>query len=308
MQNYQKTFRALGSETVLTVVAQSQTEAELVFVKLIDYITAFEERFSRFKVTSELSSVNAAAGEKTTVSGEFMALLKVSIELSRETEGLFNPFILPKLQEAGYRDSWQEADKKGEAPVYEGRAMATVENFELGGDWVRLPSNTALDFGGIGKGYLLARLVESVPPTQAGYWFSLGGDIAMGGHDVAGKAWEIGVAHALAAERRVGKFINDKGRGLAVATSGVTKRKGIRDGKAWHHLIDPRSGEPAETDLLTVTVSSDDPVRADVLAKCAVIIGSKTAWEFLEAHGVKETILQRMSDNEIEVIHKGNAQ
>jgi thiamine biosynthesis lipoprotein len=150
-------------------------------------------------------------------------------------------------------------------------------------------------------------LAELVPKSITGYWFSLGGDIAMAGRDASGEAWKIDVVHALVEDRMVGAFANDRGWSMAVATSGVTKRRGLTNGKAWHHIIDPRSGEPAKTDLLTVTVCDDDPTRADVLAKCAVILGSQKAWSFLEDQGVRGAILQQMSDNEGVIIsHHGD--
>ncbi len=308
MENHQRSFRALGSDVVLTVVSDDTAEATEVLDRLSAYIDEFEERFSRFRPSSELARINEEAGQRSTASREFIDLLKTAIDLSESTEDLFNPFILPKLQEAGYRDSWVENKHRGQAPQYQGRKVMPVDTIVCGRDWVRIPAGTALDFGGIGKGYLLARLAELMPPQMPGYWFSLGGDIMMAGRDAEGKPWRVGVAHALAGQREVGSFTNDRGWSLAVATSGVTKRRGINQGKAWHHIIDPRSGEPAKTDILTVTVCCDDPVRADVLAKCAVILGSKAAWPFLERQSVRGAIVQIMGDNEEVVIyHYGDA-
>lgn len=308
MENHQRSFHALGSDVVLTVVSDDAAKATEVLDSLRTYIDDFEERFSRFRPSSELSRINAEAGQRSTASHEFIALLKTAIELSESTDDLFNPFILPKLQEAGYKDSWTANKQQGQAPQYQGRKVASVDTIVCGRDWVHIPAGTALDVGGIGKGYLLARLAELAPSEIPGYWFSLGGDIAMAGRDAEGKPWRVGVAHALAEQRQVGSFTNDRGWSLAVATSGVTKRRGISRGKAWHHIIDPRSGEPAKTDLLTVTVCCEDPTRADVLAKCSVILGSKAAWPFLKRQQVRGAIIQTMGDNEEVIInHYGDA-
>jgi thiamine biosynthesis lipoprotein len=307
MENYQSSFRAIGSDIVLTVVSDDPAQAKVVFDELRAYIEDFEQRFSRFRPSSELSRINATAGQRTEASREFVALLKTAVSLSEATDGLFNPFILPKLQEAGYKGSWPTSHEQGEAPQYQERKVATVDMVLCGADWVRIPAATALDFGGIGKGYLLDRLAALVPNELPGYWFSLGGDILMAGRDATDEAWEVGVAHALIEDKQVGSFNNERGWSLAVATSGVTKRRGTNEGKDWHHIIDPRTGEPAETDLLTVTVCCEDPTEADILAKSALILGSKAAWPFLDRHKVRGAILQRMGDNEeVIIIHSGD--
>jgi thiamine biosynthesis lipoprotein len=305
MDNYQQRFVALGSEVVLTLVSTSRSDAEVVFARLREEIEIFEVRFSRFRPTSELSYVNAEAGKRTAISREFVSLLGAALEQAKQTNGLFNPLILPKLQKAGYVGSWTDDPTTLKAPVYSHRRLANASEIQLGDDWVQLPAESALDFGGIGKGYLLNQLGQSVGEGFHGYWFSLGGDIVMSGRDKDNLPWAIGVQHATDLGRNIGSFGNNDGETLAVATSGVTKRRGVTGGKAWHHIIDPRTGESAATDLLTVTVCAGDATQADVLAKCAVILGSSEAWNFLKLHGVRGAIMQRMGDNsEVNVIKR----
>ena len=285
MECFQQKDQALGSEVVLTLVTAGTTE---LFELLWQKINEFERQFSRFLAQSELSQFNHRAGERVAISPTFVALLKKVKQQAVATNGLFNPFILPALERAGYDYSWITG-----SPALSGaKNVVPAEQLTVGEDWAHIPAGTALDLGGIGKGYLLDSLANLVTADFSGYWFSLGGDILANGKDAVGLPWQIGIQSA----RDLGKTITEvvipnPGR-LAVATSGVTKRRGVKDGRPWHHLIDPRTGEPAETDVLTATVCAPSATEADVYASCAVILGKEDGQRFLREKGITEFYLQ----------------
>jgi FAD:protein FMN transferase len=165
-----------------------------------------------------------------------------------------------------------------------------------------IPTGTALDFGGIGKGYLLDELAEFLDPklTTAqlvGYWLSLGGDIICAGHDLDSQPWQVAIQSALELAKNVDIIKNEAGRKLAIATSGVTKRQGLKDGQAWHHIINPRTSKPADTNILTATVTADEAVAADVYAKCVVIAGAEQAKKY-QAQGVIQSFLTQAKQDE----------
>ncbi len=111
------------------------------------------------------------------------------------------------------------------------------------------------------------------------YWLSLGGDVIARGVDDAGKPWRIGV-ELHAGDEMLERFISsEQATRTAVATSSRMRRKG----EGWHHIIDPRSGRPAETPIEQVTVVADTGVAADVQAKCLLIAGD-TAAEYWANH------------------------
>jgi thiamine biosynthesis lipoprotein len=292
MQNYQQQRHALGAEANLTLVCSTEAEANAIFTKLWKTIDTFELTFSRFVVSSELSRVNQAPGEVARITEPFYSVLRQAIEIADASDGLYNPLILPALQKAGYRGSWPQPDMANPDLVYEDRAVATVRDIILTPDTIRLPLNSALDLGGSGKGIMLDSLAEMAAGSVQGYWFSLGGDIINEGTDAYGKPWQVDVADA----RREGKIIEHvpaaNAERTAVATSGVTKRRGVRDGVGWHHIIDPRTLLPARTDLLSVTVRNKSALSAEVWAKCAIILGSREAPSYLLARAVEYALLQ----------------
>ena len=292
-----RSFKALGSKVILTVVAENAATANNLLTELERQIDVFEQRFSRFRSDSELTGVNQSAGRRVRISPDFFRLLSAAIKYAKISDYLYNPLILPSLQQAGYRFSWTEPGQSDTSLLYIGRRLASVSEIELTDNWVKIPNQTALDFGGIGKGYLLDELAAYAQPLTDSFWFSLGGDIIAAGLNADNQANLIGIQHATKPEEVVDHF--EIGSDItAIATSGITKRQG----PGWHHLIDPRTGQPAVTDLLTVSAVFDQATAADVLAKCAVIAGSDKAWPYLKQRGASAAVLQRANGDQVEII------
>jgi len=306
MMRAQQSRHALGSDAVLTLVLPDGEPFGPAFYAMWNKIEDFERRFSRFQPGSELSRFNAGAGTECAVSPEFVALLTAAKQMAERTGGLYSPFILPALQRAGYKGSWPHPDAADNQLDYADKHGAAWRNITIGNGRARIPKQTALDFGGIGKGYLLDELAGWLEARGVdNYWLSLGGDILCTGYDASGKPWQVSVQAALQADVSVAGVTNN-GQRLAVATSGVTKRKGIKDGKPWHHLIDPRTDEPAKTDVLTATVCTVSATEADVLAKCLVIIGGKAACGFMVETDLPNALLQlQKPGGGVEVAHMG---
>ncbi|MCA9324510.1 FAD:protein FMN transferase [Candidatus Saccharibacteria bacterium] len=284
---YQEKRFVLGSDAVLTIVHPSPKAARRLLADLWRQIDEFDARFSRFRPDSELSKLNAYAGHTITVSPAMLRFLQISKDYAAETNGLFNPLVLPSLQQAGYVGAW--CDNKtvtGDPSLdYSDRRLHKIAALHICGDRVGLPADAAIDSGGIGKGYLLDELADFIDGKCEGYWLSLGGDIICGGHDHHGKPWTLGVQ---AAEHPmvIAYARQTPGQRLAVATSGVTKRHGKKGQREWHHLIDPRTGFSSDSDILTASVAADTATTADIYASCAVIVGSQKAGELLESRGL----------------------
>lgn len=225
--------------------------------------------------------------KKTKVSKEFLQLAKVARDYSSNTNGIFNPFILPNLQSAGYLGSWPDNTSRSvDSLDFRYRDLVSSGCLELGSNWVRIPAGSALDFGGIGKGYLLDELSDYLHQKgELNFWISLGGDIICSGFNINQKPWQVSIADAKDKDERAEiDTIELAGFGqfCAVATSGVIKRKGAD----WHHLIDPRTGEPSSSFVLTASVTARSAVEADIMAKCLQIMGSNSATELVKGYNL----------------------
>lgn len=289
MVRQQQGRQALGSDALLTLVADDGEQLPGLFAMLWHEIQLFEHTFSRFIDDSELSYVNRRAGLPVEVTPEFSQLASRAKALSLDTNGLYNPFILPALQRVGYKGSWPTPAVHIQPQDYSQRQVADIAGLIITPGTVLLPPNTALDFGGIGKGYLLDLLAEHLHTAGCrGFCLSLGGDIVVQGTGGDGAAWRVGVAAAAKSGGEAAWFQNTSGKRMAVATSGVIKRKGA----GWHHLIDPQTNLPSQTDILTATVCAASATEADVYAKCLVIAGSDKADAFMHEHKISRAVLQ----------------
>lgn len=296
MPRFQQLYQALGSVVYITLVAGDNFPFETIFSDVRAQITAFEQRFSRFLPESELTLFNEHAGEIRKISTEFKKLLLASIKMAELTEGVYNPFTLPALQQAGYKGSWPSPDKLAAAKDYSQRKVVPSSQLQIYDDSAKIPSWAALDFGGIGKGFLLDQLHSSLLPIGAqGYWLSLGGDILCAGKDLENTAWTIQIQQATNQDASIAAITNHDGKPLFIATSGITKRQGRTANGTWHHLINPKTGAPAKTDILTATVAARSGIAADVFAKTIVIAGSDQATNFKQAGHIESYVLQYRS-------------
>jgi thiamine biosynthesis lipoprotein len=142
-----------------------------------------------------------------------------------------------------------------------------------------LPPGVRLDLGGIAKGWAGVQAMERLRqfgPTLV----DAGGDIAVSGPRADGSPWPIGVANPFAPEELLEVLLIARG---GVATSGCDYRR-WRQGAVWrHHIIDPRSRQPAATDVLTATVIAPQLRLAETGAKVALILGSVEGLAWINA-------------------------
>lgn len=284
-----QTLVALGGNNTIGLILPDDIEAEPVFRVLWRELLLFEKRFSRFIAESELSQFNERAGMSVPVSDEFAAFLRTMQTLHRDTGGLFNPFVLPAVQRTGYLHSTLEPYRHEPVPDYRARSVVGMEKLELKKNWARIPYGTALDSSGCGKGYIADVLGARARQLGAiGYWIELSGDIATYGHDENGDLFTVAVQSAVdQAEETF--IVQCPEKTFAVATSGTFARATHIEN---HHIIDPHTGESAETDIRLATVCADTALAADVFASCAIIVGSEAAPSFLEKRRSSAWLLQ----------------
>lgn len=300
LTKYNQTNLALGSDVALTLVSDKPVEEiNKIFANLWHYIYNFERSFSRFIPKSELSLFNRSAGVQTKITPEFKDLLTAAKAISDKTGNVYNPFILPVLQQIGYKRSAVPGYEHDAVDDYSRRRVGSIEELQIGRDWAEIPSDTAIDMGGCGKGYLadkLARLL--IDNGVVNYRLSLGGDILTSGLDEIGDKWRIGIQDAKNLDDEIQRTIECPATIFAVATSGTFRREGyIADGD-WHHIIDPITRKPAVTDIQLATVCASTALLADVLASCAIIAGSVDAASLIKPIGAKAMLLQGDSQNE----------
>ena len=270
-------FRAMGSEmTLLTVTDDPNAAARLNAVRSM--IDRFEERLSRFRDSSELSRLNAQPGRPVPVSDELWDVLIHAIDGARRANGLYDPTILEALERAGYDRPFDAVRDRGDRPAPAARRATWRDvGLDAAARTVTLPPGVRLDFGGIGKAWTADRAaaaLSSVGPCLV----DAGGDIAVRGAPAGWRGWPVGVTDP---RNPVETLTVLAAADCGVATSGIDVRHWRRAGEMCHHIIDPRAGKPAETDLLSVTVVAADAKEANLHAVATMILGSDAGMRYL---------------------------
>jgi thiamine biosynthesis lipoprotein len=283
-QVFMQTAEALGSTVELRVIAAEQYQVDHVFAVLWEEVRTFEQQFSRFKQESELTRFNERAGDEVPISPAFRELLLSVRHYATVSEGLFNPFILPALQDAGYVHSMTDSQTTRD---YRARTIVDPRQLTISDVTAQIPEGSALDLGGIGKGYLADRLASLTDSVAVDYCLSLGGDMRVRGSDVEGP-WQIDVQSAVDRTRDVA-YVTCAQDTFGVATSGSTRQK---LGASQAHQIDPRSGTALPQSEQMCTVVAPTATAADVMASCILIGGPDYAARAVERGTVYAVLLQ----------------
>ena len=275
-------FAAMG--TTVTVLAPVEHGARAAAVALALF-HEWEQTLSRFLPESELSRLNARAGEPVEVSPLLWTVLTAALQAARATDGRYDPTLLRHMLRIGYDRTFTEIRGGALEP------SPSAEQTRLGGDWRRiqvdalrrrvvLPAGAGLDFGGIAKGMAVDAALDQLRArglTPA--LVNAGGDLAVAGQPPDQPDWPIAIPDR-------DRHWTIPLRNGAIATSTVTKRNWRQGDMVRHHLIDPTTGEPAQSDLLSVTAVAPSCRQAEVGAKVALLLGAQAGGRFLETHGL----------------------
>jgi thiamine biosynthesis lipoprotein len=270
-------WRAVGTtcSAAVTVDPRDETGVDPALAAAREEVAACELELSRFDLASDLSQLNAAAGEWTRVGPRLLEALQLALRAREDSGGRFDPTVLPALAAAGYDRSFELLEERS-ARRADGWRAGTAIDLDESGARARLEPGSAVDLGGIGKGYAADRALAAMraaSPRLVGGLVDLGGDIAVFGESPEGGPWLIAVADP----RRLGNTLallalEDGG----VATSGRDTRR-FGPARSLHHLIDPETGESALGGPLTVTVVGPDAATAEGHATTLAIAGLREA-------------------------------
>lgn len=269
------TFRSMGSPCRIVAGGVDAT----VVSEARRYVDELERRWSRFLPESEVCQLNRHAGHISSVSDETYLLARLASEAQTLTAGRFNPLMLAQLETLGYRDTWADSGPtEGSLEHCPGVLDPVVLLPEING--VIVPAGATFDPGGIGKGLAIDLVTDFLLGTGATTTsVELGGDLRVTGQPWMGESWRIAVRHPFEADGEVATVAPVDG---AVATSSTMKRRWIVGERSVHHLLDSSTGQPAETDVVSVTACSSVAWWAEVAAKVALMAGSANTLGMLE--------------------------
>lgn len=250
-----------------------------------------EAELSRFRPDSGLSRLNAAAGlGPQTVSPLLWTALNRAVEAARQTLGLFDPTVLDLLRAAGYDRSFELLDGSSDTLGPSAKPSCgwhQIRFYDSVGQ-VELPAGVGIDLGGIAKGWTVDRVAVSLA-THGPVLVDAGGDIRAIGMP-GGEPWPVAVQDPFDETRDCAVLALNGG---AVATSSIGRRRWQRNGQTMHHLIDPRTGQPSDSDLHTVTVLADTAEEAEVSAKTVLMLGTQAGASWLKRRDLRGLLIDR---------------
>jgi FAD:protein FMN transferase len=273
-----ETFHALGTDVRLIVTGHwARTAVASARQQILDY----HARLSRFLPHSELSALNGDPRSLVPASGLLRSAVRAGLWAARHSDGLVDPCLLDALVAAGYARSHEQTSPIAVPhgprrpalpdPKATWRAIRIDEQARA----IERPPGLRLDLGGSGKGHVADLVADGLAPF-ARWVVDCGGDIRVGG------VQEVEIAHPLRDEPAAQTVLEDG----AVATSSVMARAWrTPDGRRAHHLLDPSTGQPVWTGLLTATALAPTALEAETLAKTALLRGAYDARSVLERHG-----------------------
>jgi thiamine biosynthesis lipoprotein len=269
--------------TVVTITAACTPVLLEQALSMCDYYNVL---LSKTIPGSDVWRINHACGVPIDVSEHTINIIKLAMEMHDASEGRFNIAI------GSVMELWDFNDGNGCLPCEKslGGALGNIDCglICLSGCNVSIPDGMQIDLGGIAKGYIADRVVEYLRENGVqSALVNLGGNIATIGQKPDGAPCKIGLQVPFTDRSYRDKYwstvdcINE-----SVVTSGSYERGFQKDNRWYHHIIDPATGMPYDSDILSVTVCSPSSFLADALATALFLLGEKKGMELAKQYGV----------------------
>lgn len=280
-----ETLELFAMDTYMTFVAIGDG-ADDVLTDLSRTVNTLESSLSRTVDTSEVSRLNRDGFAVWDEDGA--QLLSWALQHSQETDGAFDITIAPLVELWGITSDSPRVPSQAEID-----ALLPLVGYEHVHQSefcsISLDKGCSVDLGGIAKGYAsqqVADILQAHGVTSA--VVSLGGNVYVCGAKPDGSAWNVGIQDPTSSGYAATVALTDC---FAVTSGGYQRYYVAEDGTVYQHIIDPRTGRPADSDLLSVTVISDDGTAADAYSTALYVMGEQEAVSFWRAHGGFELIL-----------------
>lgn len=277
-----RTVFALGTVCSIQLFTEKpQTEVELVLQTCIRRLEELERHLSANAESSTLIDINKASGvSAVNVPADIYPLFARAVFFAEKTDGAFNPAIggVVKLWNIGFENARKPEDRDIQVAL----SRTDYKDVQLVGTAVFLKKEgMKLDLGAIAKGFAADELTRIV--KQAGIMHAvidIGGTISAVGVRPDGKRWNIGIRDPRI--RRGQPIISAPIENRSISTSGSYERYFEQDGIRYHHIIDPATGYPVQSNMIAVSVFADSATDADALSTACFVLGYKKAVKLLD--------------------------
>lgn len=287
-----RSLELYAMDTVMNLTAYG-SNAQKALDKASEEIQRLDRLLSISSESGEILPINE--NKQGTVSDDTKSLLERSLELSGMTEGLFDCTIEPVMEAWGFTTKNYRIPSEDELHTL--LEAVDYQQVTIHDDSVSLPENVSLDLGGIAKGFTSSRVMDIFRENGVSSGIiSLGGNVQALGHKPDGNLWRVGIQDP---NDQNSMFAVVEVADQAVITSGGYQRYFEENGTRYHHIIDPRTGYPADSGLTSVTIISDDGTLADALSTSLFIMGPEKASQFWKEHSSKFDAVMMKTDGTV---------
>lgn len=291
------TQQIFALDTVITITANG-AHAQEGIIAAKEEITRLEKLFSTTLSDSDIAKINRTPCQSNFISSDTAAVLRTSLEVAHKSGGALDISIYPVVKLWGFISGEYRVPDQNE--IDKTLAFVDYQKIVLDEDdqSVTLAENMQLDLGAVAKGYISQKAAAAM--KKAGVEsavINLGGNIQTLGENPDGSGnWEIGIQYLDTNDYFCTLQVGES----TLATSGAYQRKFEYNGALYHHIIDPKTGRPAEGKTVSVTVLSNDGALADALSTAFFIMDIEKASEYYrENDGFEFVILAK--DNRLYV-------
>lgn len=276
------TKEVFAMDTYMTVTTYGE-QAETAAKQAVDEIERLDDALSTGNKESEIAIVNENGSE--IVSDDTATLIGESLNLYRDTDGAFDISIYPLMREWGFTTQKYKVPSAGRIRKLLKKVDASKIIWDAEKHFLTLPDDMEIDLGGIAKGYTSDRLMKIFQDNKlTGGVVSLGGNVQAYGKKEDGSDWKIAIENPSTSPLS-GDYLGVlQTSGKAVITSGGYERYFEKNGKVYHHILDPMTGYPADSGVVSSTIISDSGILADGLSTSLFVMGKDKAAEYWKKH------------------------
>lgn len=281
------TGTAMGTAVKKTIYADNIALTDQVDALIDDTLKEFENQISVRINDSEIARINRTyvVGGITSASDNILDYLELELQIFRETKGAFSPCIYPVTSLWGIEDGYEELPD--DMQLQERILASDANNIELTEDGIIFnEADMSIDLGAVGKGAACDVVREKLMQKEIqGAVVSIGGSILAYGDKGDGKNWHIGIQDPRGKTGDVFGIIDTEGN-VVVSTSGDYEKYFELDGKRYHHIIDPITGYPADSGLISVSIVTESGILSDALSTACFVLGLEEGMKYADEKGV----------------------
>lgn len=292
MDNFITSEEFIFNTRVFQKISTENVNGELILEKSTEIMKKLEHILSFYNDNSDITKINKNAGKDfVNVSDSTFEIVKKSKYYSQLTDGLFDISVAPLVKAWGICNDSPEVLNKD--TIYKLLPLVNYNDIILDEENVSImlkKENQKIDLGGIAKGYITDLIIDFYKENNVkSAIVNIGGNIKVLGRKSHEDLWQVGIYKPIKHSTDIicSLAVED----LSIVTSGIYERAFISNNKLYHHILDPRTGYPASTDIMSITIVNESSLLCDALATPLLIMGTFEASKFMQNHNIEGIII-----------------